>query len=37
MTIEEVLEIAAPGFDPQAFRDEDRNGDKQALHQDHPQ
>ena len=28
MTIKQVLRtIAAPGFDPQAFYDEDRNGD----------
>jgi hypothetical protein len=28
LTIQEVLDtIAAPGFDPQAFEDEDRNGD----------
>ena len=27
MTIDEVLTIAAPGFDRQAFEDEDRNND----------
>jgi hypothetical protein len=32
MTIEEVLTtIAAPGFDPQAFEDEDRNGDNRLC------
>ena len=32
MTIQEVLDtIAAPGFDPQAFFDEDRNGDNRLC------
>jgi hypothetical protein len=32
MTIQEVLDtIAAPGFDPQAFTDEDRNGDSRLC------
>jgi hypothetical protein len=32
MTIQEVLDtIAAPGFDPQAFIDEDRNGDSRLC------
>jgi hypothetical protein len=36
MTIEEVLVIAAPGFED-ALRAEDRNADNRALYQDHPQ
>jgi hypothetical protein len=32
MTIQEVLDtIAAPGFDPQAFFDEDKNGDNRLC------
>jgi hypothetical protein len=32
MTIQEVLDtIAAPGFPPQAFFDEDRNGDERLC------